>query len=111
MSGPVPDIACGHFLGDSSCALPWKHDGDHQPAEVVVVDRHLQPLNRRRVRSNRRGGRVKFAHVTEYKGRTQVSLEEEHEDDPGIQILSVNRPAVRVGDRWIRRVPSLQVVA
>jgi hypothetical protein len=116
---PVPDIGCGHFLGDTSCCLPWKHDGDHCPADTVIVDRNLRPLNRRYVVRVRGAGpadhrrelrELDFAHVDQYC-RDRVLLGPNFEDeDRGTSIRSVNRPAVRVGDRWLRRCPDLEVV-
>jgi hypothetical protein len=116
----VPDIACGYFLGDTCCCLPWKHDGDHEPADTVIVDRRLRSLNRRyvtRVRGagpadHRRDPRaLDFAHVDQYKGRSWVFLSPNFEgEERGTAIRSVNRPAVRVGDRWLRRCPDLEVV-
>ncbi len=112
-AGRVPDIACGNYLGDTSCILPWKHDGDHQAADAVTVDRNLQPLNRCRVR---RVGRREsmFANAAEYKGKASVSLTHdsaEGEGRGGVSSQPVNRPAVRIGDRWVRRCPDLEVVA
>jgi hypothetical protein len=121
LSGGVPDIACGYYLGDTSCVLPWKHDGDHEPARVVLVDRRLSPLNGRYVVRVKGAGPadhrqdlrdLDFASVHQYKGRERVFLESNVEDDQrGTEIRSVNRPAVRVGDRWLRRCPNLEVVA
>ena len=110
-SASVPDIGCGHHLGDTSCILPFKHGGDHQPAEVVTVDRRLRPLNRQRVR---RVGRreVMFAAALEYKGKAQVRLVRSGGEESGgkMSSLSVNRPAVRIGSRWLRRCPNLEVL-
>lgn len=112
---------CGNFLGDTSCVLPSGHDGDHQPADTVVVDRRLQPINRRHVidvdglapvdaRVDRR--RLDFANVYRQDGRDVVFLGPNFEDEKrGTAIVPVNRPAVRVGDRWVRRMPRLEVVA
>lgn len=117
----VPDIACGHFRGETSCCLPWQHDGDHLPAETVIVDRHLQPLNRCYVvrvkgagpADHRRNPRaLDFATTSQYKGREEVRLGPNFAgSDRGTQVRRVNRPAVRVGDRWLRRCPDLEVVA
>ena len=116
----VPDIACGYFLGDTSCVLPWKHGGDHQAADVVIVDRRLRPLNSCYVARVKGAGpvdhrrdlrKLDFATVNQYKG-DRVFLGPNFEDQRrGTQILAVDRPAVRVGDRWLRRCPSLEVVA
>lgn len=111
MSAPIPDIGCGHFLGDTCCVLPWKHDGDHQPADTVVVDRNLRPINRRRVRVGDRR-EVEFAEAHEYRGKVTVTLcSNVVGDDHRIAQRVVSRPAVRVGDRWPRRMPDLEVVA
>jgi hypothetical protein len=120
MEAAVPDIGCCHHLGDTSCVLPWKHDGEHQAAEVVLVDRRLRPLNRRYVvrvkgagpADHRRDPRaLGFASVHQYKGRDQVFLGSNFADsDRGTSSRTVNRPAVRVGDRWVRRCPDLEVV-
>lgn len=107
---PVPDIGCGYFLGDTSCVRRYKHDGDHEPAETVLVDRQHRPVNRRYVR--RVGStETRFASVHQYKGREEVWLGPNHEDDEsGTSIHPVNRPAVRVDGRWFRRHPGLEVV-
>jgi len=105
----APDIACNHYLGETNCVLPYKHDGDHQPGGVVIVDRNLQPLNGHRV--VKLGGRSRsFAHARsrEYKGGASVTLSWEKRQ--GISDQPVNRPAVRIDDRWLRRCPELQVV-
>jgi hypothetical protein len=117
---PTPDIGCGYFLGDTSCVLPFRHEGGHQPAEVVLVDRYLTPLNRRYVARVKAAGpadhrqdlrNLDFATVDQYKGCDQVFLGPNFvSEQRGSQILPVNRPAVRVGDRWLRRCPSLEVV-
>jgi hypothetical protein len=116
----VPDIPCNYFLGDTSCCLAWKHDGDHEPADTVIVDRNLQPVNRRYVVRIRGAGpadhrrdprRLDFASTSQYQGREQVFLGPNFEDDDrGTSTRLVNRPAVRVGDRWLRRCPDLEVV-
>jgi hypothetical protein len=97
------------------------HEGDHQPAEVVLVDRHLNPVNQRYVMRLRGAGpldhrrpkrSLDFATVQQYKGREEVWLGSNFEDsNRGVSMHSVNRPAVRVGDRWVRRCPDLEVVA
>lgn len=104
-----PDIACGYFLGETSCVLRYRHDGDHQPADTVVVDRYLRPINRCRVRLEGKRRRIVFANVTEYKGRIQIILSED-EEQGAASFQDVRRPAVRVGDLWLRRVPNLEVV-
>ncbi len=113
-------IGCGHFLGDTCCVLPWKHEGDHQPADTVVVDRRLQPINRRYVvklkgvgpvnaRADKR--KLDFANVYQADGDNEVFLGPNFADeDRGTAVRRVNRPAVRVGDRWVRRCPDLEVV-
>lgn len=51
-----------------------------------------------------------FAHVDQYKGSDRIFLGSNFEDeDRGTMVLPVNRPAVRVGDRWVRRCPDLEV--
>jgi hypothetical protein len=115
------EIGCGHYLGDTSCVWPYRHEGAHQPADVILVDRRLHPLNHRYVARLKGQGPVDhrtderqldFATVHQYKGREEIYLGPNFEDDKrGIQIRRVNRPAVRVGDRWVRRCPELEVVA
>lgn len=117
----TPDIGCGYFLGDTSCCAPWKHAGDHQPADTVLVDRRLRPLNRRYVVRVKGAGPVDtrsldrraldFATTHQYKGEERVSLGPNYDDaDRGTAMRTVNRPAVRVGDQWVRRCPDLEVV-
>lgn len=116
----APDIGCGYYLGDESCILPWKHEGDHCPADVVLVDRRQRPVNRRYVArvkgagpiDHRRSERsLDLATVHQYKGREEVFVGPNFADeDRGTSIYRVNRPAVRVGDRWVRRCPDLEVV-
>ncbi len=116
----VPDIGCGYFLGDTSCVLRHRHDGEHQPAAVVLVDRRLRPLNRCYVARVKGAGPVDhrrdlrqldFATVDQYKG-DRVFLGPNFADQQrGTQVRPVDRPAVRVGDRWLRRCPDLEVVA
>lgn len=116
----VPDIACGYFLGDTSCVRSWKHNGDHQPADVVLVDRRLVPLNRQYVVSlkgqgpidHRRNPRdLDFATVVQYKGRSEVLLGPNFESSKrGTSSRRINRPAVKVDGRWLRRCPQLEVV-
>jgi hypothetical protein len=119
----TPDIGCGYMLdGGAVCGLRWKHDGEHEPAEVILVDRRLRPLNRNYVVTMMGSGPVDarnldersldFATVHQYKGREEVWLGSNFEDsDRGTEMRPVNRPAVRVGDRWVRRCPTLEVVA
>jgi hypothetical protein len=116
----IPDIACGYFLGDTSCCLPWKHDGEHEAAPTVLVDRRLRPLNRRYVVRVTGAGPadhrpvkrdLDFASAHQYRGRDEVFLSSNFEDSRrGTQIRHIDRPAVRVGDRWLRRCPDLEVV-
>ena len=109
MKTTTPDIACNYYLGETCCVLPWKHDGDHQPADVVIVDRDLRPLNGHRVvKLGVRSRRIANARSHDYKGKASVSLSWLRTHVISKQL--VNRPAVRVGDRWLRRCPALLVV-
>ncbi len=117
----TPDIGCDYFCGETSCVLPYKHEGEHQPADVILVDRRLRPLNHQYVarlkgqgpidhRTDKR--QLDFATVHQYKGREEVYLGSNFEDGPpGTFVQCINRPAVRVGDRWVRRCSDLEVVA
>lgn len=55
-----------------------------------------------------------FANAYEYKGVASVSLIHDSavgKGRGGVSSCPVNRPAIRVGDRWLRRCPELEVVA
>lgn len=118
----APDIGCGHMLQDgATCGLRWQHDGEHEPADAILVDRRLRPVNRCYVVTVKGSGpvdsrnldkrKLDFATAHQYKGTDRVFLGSNFEgDDRGTEMRPVNRPAVRVGDRWLRRVPSLEVV-
>jgi hypothetical protein len=107
--------------GGAVCALRWKHEGDHQPADAILVDRRLVPLNRCYVVTVKGSGpvdahnldkrKLDFATVDQYKGVDRVFLGSNFEgDNRGTGVRPVNRPAVRVGDHWVRRCPTLEVV-
>lgn len=105
----APDIACGYLVGGgTTCRLQYGHEGEHEGSDVVVVDRDLTPINQRHVRRIRGGGEM-LASVFEYQGRRQVFLHHRAVEGGGIEMIRVNRPAVKIDGRWVCRLSWLRV--
>lgn len=104
-------------MGYRAVSDPGCPDCEQEPCPLaMIVDRYLIPVHRRHVLIVNNGRLSEECWAEATPAENQVTFDwanngcEDDESHRGMSFQTVKRPAVKVGERWLRRLPNVVVM-